>query len=98
MVAKGDTNPGSLDCESGILPLSYRAPQNGSASFVSHSQCRFSSNDLENNYHLCSDVGGGGCGSSVAQGVDVYPLVDYNVLDKNNPNKLCISKKEGKLH
>ena len=26
MVAKGDSNPGSLDCESGILPLSYRAP------------------------------------------------------------------------
>ena len=25
MVAKGDSNPGSLDCESGILPLSYRA-------------------------------------------------------------------------
>ena len=27
-VAKGDSNPGSLDCESGILPLSYRAPSN----------------------------------------------------------------------
>ena len=26
-VAKGDSNPGSLDCETGILPLSYRAPQ-----------------------------------------------------------------------
>ena len=25
-VAKGDSNPRSLDCESGILPLSYRAP------------------------------------------------------------------------
>ena len=25
---KGDSNPGSLDCESGILPLSYRAPCN----------------------------------------------------------------------
>ena len=25
-VAKRDSNPGSLDCESGILPLSYRAP------------------------------------------------------------------------
>ena len=25
-VANGDSNPGSLDCESGILPLSYRAP------------------------------------------------------------------------
>ena len=25
-VAKGDSNPGSLGCESGILPLSYRAP------------------------------------------------------------------------
>ena len=25
-VAKQDSNPGSLDCESGILPLSYRAP------------------------------------------------------------------------
>ena len=25
-VAKGDSNPGSHDCESGILPLSYRAP------------------------------------------------------------------------
>ena len=24
-VAKGHSNPGSLDCESGILPLSYRA-------------------------------------------------------------------------
>ena len=27
MVAKRDSNQGSLDCESGILPLSYRAPQ-----------------------------------------------------------------------
>ena len=25
-VAKQDSNPGSLDCKSGILPLSYRAP------------------------------------------------------------------------
>ena len=24
--SKLDSNPGSLDCESGILPLSYRAP------------------------------------------------------------------------
>ena len=24
--SKGDSNPGFLDCESGILPLSYRAP------------------------------------------------------------------------
>ena len=47
---------------------------------------------------IYAQMWGGGCGSSVAQGVDVYPLVDYNVLDKNNPNKLCISKKEGKLH
>ena len=23
---EGDSNPGSLDCESGILPLSYHAP------------------------------------------------------------------------
>ena len=28
-VARGDSNPGSLDCESGILPLSYRAPHPG---------------------------------------------------------------------
>ena len=27
-VAKGDSNPGLLYCESGILPLSYRAPMN----------------------------------------------------------------------
>ena len=26
-LAKGDSNPGSLDCESGILPLNHRAPQ-----------------------------------------------------------------------
>ena len=26
-VAKGDSNPGSLDCESGVLPLSYHAPR-----------------------------------------------------------------------
>ena len=25
-VANGDSNPGPLDCESGVLPLSYRAP------------------------------------------------------------------------
>ena len=25
--SKGHSNPGSFDCESGILPLSYRAPQ-----------------------------------------------------------------------
>ena len=24
---KGDSNPGSLDCESGVLPLSHRAPK-----------------------------------------------------------------------
>ena len=24
---KGDSNMGSLDCESGVLPLSYRAPR-----------------------------------------------------------------------
>ena len=24
---KGDSKPGSLDCESGMLPLGYRAPQ-----------------------------------------------------------------------
>ena len=29
-VTKSDSNPGSLDCESGILPLSYRAPLNDS--------------------------------------------------------------------
>ena len=28
-VAKGGSNPGSLDCESGILSLSYRAPPRG---------------------------------------------------------------------
>ena len=27
-VAKGDSNPGSIGCGSGILPLSYRAPPN----------------------------------------------------------------------
>ena len=32
--SKGDSNPGSLDCESGILPLSYRAPYSGR--FESH--------------------------------------------------------------
>ena len=26
MVPKGDSNQGSLDCESGVLPLGYRAP------------------------------------------------------------------------
>ena len=26
-VAEWDSNPGSLNCESDILPLSYRAPQ-----------------------------------------------------------------------
>ena len=26
-VTKGDSNPGSLDCKSGILPPSYRAPE-----------------------------------------------------------------------
>ena len=30
-VAKEDSNPGSLDCESGILPLSYRAPEFGAS-------------------------------------------------------------------
>ena len=34
-VAKGDSNPGSLDCESGILPLSYGAPQY----FIVYSNC-----------------------------------------------------------
>ena len=31
-VEKGDSNPGSLDCESGIPPLSYRAPHKGTRS------------------------------------------------------------------
>ena len=39
-VAKGDLNPGSLDCESGILPLSYQAPMQ-----VLHSYCIPSSKD-----------------------------------------------------
>ena len=28
--SKGDSSPGSLDCESGVLPLSYRAPHDTS--------------------------------------------------------------------
>ena len=28
-IAKGDSNPGSLDCESGVLPLSYHVPHVG---------------------------------------------------------------------
>ena len=38
-VAKGDSNPGSLDCESGILPLSYRAPQGSNRLKKSSSMC-----------------------------------------------------------
>ena len=26
--SKGDSNPGSLDCDSGIIPMGYRAPFN----------------------------------------------------------------------
>ena len=33
--SKGDSNPGSLDCESSILPLSYGVPPGGpSNSFI----------------------------------------------------------------
>ena len=35
-VAKGDSNPGSLDCESGVLPLSYRAPFMKCMNFFTH--------------------------------------------------------------
>ena len=37
-VAKRDSNPGSPDCESGILPLSYRAPHHHTGS-VSPALC-----------------------------------------------------------
>ena len=38
-VTKGDSNPGSLVCESGILPLSYRAPHvNMIINTISHSK------------------------------------------------------------
>ena len=33
-VAKGDPNPGSLDCESGVLPLSYRSPRRWDHTYV----------------------------------------------------------------
>ena len=32
--SKGDSNPDSLDCESGILPLSYRAPSSTARKWV----------------------------------------------------------------
>ena len=35
-LAKGDSNPGSLDCESGILKLSYSAAQRSKQIFVVH--------------------------------------------------------------
>ena len=35
MVAKGGFEPGSLDRESGILPLSYRGPRGDSNNFTS---------------------------------------------------------------
>ena len=38
-VAKGDSNPGSLDCESGILPLSYRLQINLPAFSVREFTC-----------------------------------------------------------
>ena len=34
--SKGDSNPGFLDCESGILPLSYRAPQMNESEGCNH--------------------------------------------------------------
>ena len=36
-VAKGDSNPGSIDCESDILPLSFRAPHKLVAETYRHS-------------------------------------------------------------
>ena len=33
-VAKGDSKPGSLDCESGVLPLSYRSINNNNNQYV----------------------------------------------------------------
>ncbi len=47
-VAKGDSNPGWLDCESGVLPLSYRAP---------HYQCQTSGHTLLGVHSWC-DVDG----------------------------------------
>ena len=38
-VPKGDSNPGSHDCESGILPLSYRAPVYAATCSFIHQCC-----------------------------------------------------------
>ena len=39
---KGDSNPGALDCESGILPLSYRDPR----IVTIHSEQALTNNDM----------------------------------------------------
>ena len=54
--SKRDSNPGSLDSESGILPLSYRAPHIGHLSvFVS----KFS--NVNNRNELLMSVNGTSC-------------------------------------
>ena len=55
-VTKGDSNPGSLDCESGILPLSYRAPRCRSLFNFNLVQRALALED----YALALGVGGGG--------------------------------------
>ena len=52
-VAKGDSNPGSLECESGVLPLSYRAPQMKHHHCCIHTVLLASTSDLFNTIYLC---------------------------------------------
>ena len=49
MVAKGDSNPGSLDCESGVLPLSYRAPHDCCNRLGTHSFSPGGRSDISKN-------------------------------------------------
>ena len=56
---KGDSNPGSLGCESGILPLSYRAPGRSSGGSSDGVGASGRSSDVES-----SGGNSGACGSS----------------------------------
>ena len=49
--SKGDSNPGSLDCESGILPLSYGAPYK--LRFFFHTYYKIFSNTQISTLILC---------------------------------------------
>ena len=87
---KGDSNPGSLDCESGILPLSYRAPRYRWATalraitlcgnyYIMRKLLRYAASHSDTSFSLNMSIG-----PSVAKPLSICFLV-FSVL--SNPSK-----------